>query len=195
MWWFDELSLQLFMQVLYNPKAQTDEYQIFAYTFGDISLNPGPVYNNQPWDSNEWNVFKSKEIHLIHLNDNSLLQKIYEICYVAERTNVIVIGTSESKTNESFFQSEIQIDKCDLLWCDRNRNGGGVACYIRNDISYAQKYFLPNVIKNIFFEILLPRTTPITVAIMYRPPSQTNFLETLNTTFEKTGTDKKKRYC
>ena len=26
---------------------------------------------------------------------------------------------------------------------------------------------------------------------MYRPPSQTNFLETLNTTFEKTGTDKK----
>ena len=41
----------------------------------DISLNPGPVYNNPPLDSN---VFRSKGIHLIHLNINSLLPKIDE---------------------------------------------------------------------------------------------------------------------
>ena len=73
---------------------------------------------------------------------------------------------------------------------DRNRNGGGVACYIRSDISYVQKDFFPNVIENIFFEILLPKTTPITVEMMYRPPSQTNFLEILNMTFEKVHIDK-----
>ena len=58
-------------------------------------------------------------------------------------------------------------------------------------VSYVQKNFFPNVIKNIFFKILLPKTTPITVGIMYRPPSQTNFLEILNMTFEKVDTDKK----
>ena len=113
------------------------------------------------------------------------------LCSIAERTKAGVIGITEFKLDESIFQSEIQIDNYDLLPCDSNRNGGVVACYIRSDISYVQKDFFPNVIKNIFFEILLPKTSPITVGIMYRPPSQTNFLEILNMTFEKVDVDKK----
>ena len=161
------------------PKLKRINSKIFLRILlllsGDISLNPGPAYNNQSLHSNEWNVFRSKGIHLIHLNVNSLLPKVDEIRYIAERTKAAVIGITESKLDESIFQSEIQIDNYDLLRCDRNRNGGGVACYIRNDISYVQKDFFPNVIENIFFEILLPKTTPITVRIMHRPPSQTNF--------------------
>ena len=57
-----------------------------------------------------------------------------------------------------------------------------------------QKDFFSNVTEKIFFEILLPKTTPITVGIMYRPPSQTNFLEILNMTFEKVDVDKKEIY-
>ena len=57
-----------------------------------------------------------------------------------------------------------------------------------------QKNFFPNVMENIFFEILLPKTTPITVGIMYRPPSQTIFLEILNMTFEKVDIDEKEIY-
>ena len=133
-------------------------------------------------------------IHLIHLNVHSLLPKIDQICYIAEHTKVAVIGITESKLNESIFQLEIKIDNYHLLRCDANRNGGGVACCIRSDISYMQKNFFPNVIKNIFLEILLPKTTPITVGIMYRPPSQTNFLEILNLTFEKVDIDKKEIY-
>ena len=94
---------------------------------GDISLNPGPVYNNQSLHSNKWNVFRSKGIDLIHLNVNSLLPKLEEIHYIAERTKAAVIGITESKLNKSIFQSEIQIDNYDLLRCDRNRNSGGIA--------------------------------------------------------------------
>ena len=57
-----------------------------------------------------------------------------------------------------------------------------------------RKIFFPNVIENIFFEILLPKITPITVGSMYRPPKQTNFLEILNMTFEKVDIDKEERY-
>ena len=165
--------------------------RILLILSGDISLNPGPGYNNQSLHSNEWNLFRSKGIHLIHLNVNSLLPKIDEICHIAERTKAAVIGITESKLDESIFQSEIKIGNYDLLRYGRNRNGGVVACYIRSDISYVQKNVFPNVIENIFFEILLPKTTPINVRIMYRPPIQTNFLEILNMTFDKVDIDKK----
>ena len=43
---------------------------------GDISLNPGPVYNHYPPNLKQWGKFKRKGLHLLHLNINSLLPKI-----------------------------------------------------------------------------------------------------------------------
>ena len=77
---------------------------------GDITLNPGPVYNNESLESNKWNVFKSKGILLIHLNINSPLLKIDKIRYIAERANAAEIGITESKLDESIIQLNIQID-------------------------------------------------------------------------------------
>ena len=68
---------------------------------GDISLNPGSVYNNQSLYSNEWNVYRSKVIHLIHLNIKSLLPKIDEIRQIAERTKAAFTGMTESKLDQS----------------------------------------------------------------------------------------------
>ena len=68
---------------------------------GDISLNPGSVYNNQSLYSNEWNVYRSKGIHLIHLNIKSLLPKIDEIRQIAERSKAAVTGMTESKLDQS----------------------------------------------------------------------------------------------
>ena len=66
-------------------------FRILLILSGDIGLNPGPVYNNQSLHSNEWNVFRLKRIHLIHLNVNSLLPKTDEIRYIVERTKAAVI--------------------------------------------------------------------------------------------------------
>ena len=57
---------------------------------GDINFNPGPVYDSQLSFSNEWDIFKTKGIHLIHLNINSLLPKFDEIRYISASTNVTV---------------------------------------------------------------------------------------------------------
>ena len=86
---------------------------------GDISLNPGLVYNNQLSCSNERNVLKVKESHLIHLNVNSLLPKINEIQHIAARTNTAVMEISKSKLDEAVLQSEIQISNYGLLGYDR----------------------------------------------------------------------------
>ena len=169
-------------------------YCILLLLSDDISLNPGPKNNLQPLDSNEWNVFKSKGLHLIHLNINSFLSKIDALRYIANSSNAAVIGISESKLDKSLLQLEIQINNYDLLRRDRNRNGGRVPCYIRNDISYNQKQYFPEEIENIFFEILLPKIKPIVVGIIYRSPTQNNFLELLNKNFPSIDTDAKETY-
>ena len=55
-----------------------------------------------------------------------------------------------------------------------------------------RKTFFSHVFKIFFFEILLPKITPITVEIMYRPPGKINFLKILNMTFEKFDIDKRR---
>ena len=76
-----------------------------------------------------------------------------------------------------YWNSEIQIDDYKILQCDRNRHGGGVACYIKNDLNYNIISAFPHEIKSIVFEILLPNSKPITVGTIYHPPNQSNFLE------------------
>ena len=118
------------------------------------------------------------DIILIHLNVNSLLPKIDELRNIAKSSNAAVIGISESKLGDSILSSEIHIDNYNTLRCDRNRHGGGVVCYVRNDLSYDAKSFFPPEIENIFFELLLPNTKPIVVGFIYRPPSQSEFINT-----------------
>ena len=135
--------------------------------------------------------FKSKGLNLVHFNMNSLFLEIGELQYIANSSNATVIGISKSKLDESVLQLEIQRNHYDLLRWDRNRNGGGVAC-CWSDISYIQKQYFPEEIKNIFFEILLPTTKPIVVGIAYWLPSQFNFLETLNKNLPSIDTDSKR---
>ena len=56
------------------------------------------------------------------------------------------------KLDETILKSKIQISNHELLRCDRNRNSGGVACYIRSDIGYLQKHFFLREIQNILLK-------------------------------------------
>ena len=146
---------------------------------GDISLNPDTVHQDTRQCSNEWNVFKKKGLRFIHLNINSLLPKIEELRYIARSANDAVIGICESKLDASVLDPEISIDNYKILRCDRNRQGGGVICYVKSDLSYNTLSAFPREVENIFFEILLSNSKPITVGTIYGPPNQSNFLEIL----------------
>ena len=65
-----------------------------------------------------------------------MLSKIEELRYFAKSTNAFVIGICESKLDPSVLEQEISLDNYKILRCDRNRHGGGVACYVRNYLSY-----------------------------------------------------------
>ena len=107
------LVSQFSMLTIYKLKAINNDksfYRLILIFSGDISLNPGPVYNHHPPNLKEWDKFKIKGLHLHHLNVNSLLPKIDELRYIAKLSNSAVIGITESKLDNCILDSDIQID-------------------------------------------------------------------------------------
>ena len=83
--------------------------------------------------------------------------------------------------DDSVLDGEINIEGYDIVRSDRNRHGGGVACYIRSDISFNVRNDFAADIENIFVDILMPKLKPILVGVVYRPPDQSGFLNKLST--------------
>ena len=44
---------------------------------------------------------------------------------------------------------------------DRNRNGGGVDCYVRDDLCFNSRNIFLNSIEHVFFYLLIPKRKPI----------------------------------
>ena len=107
---------------------------------------------------------------------------------IAKRTKAAVIGMLESKLDSTVLDPEIYIENYKILQFNRNQYGGGVACYIRGDISYKLNSFLPNEIENSTFDILMPHTKPILIGIIYRPSNQSNFFDNSEENLPKLNT-------
>ena len=54
----------------------------------------------------EWNVFRSRGLHFIHLNFISLLSKIY-LRSISKSTDTVVIGICDSKLDVSVLEKGI----------------------------------------------------------------------------------------
>ena len=71
--------------------------------------------------------------------------------------SIAVIGLSVSKLDDSVSTSEIRIDECDPLRCEKNKHGGGVTCYIRNYLSYNVISYFPKDIESKLFWIIITK--------------------------------------
>ena len=158
-----------------NYKDHTQFFRLILLLSGDMNLNPGPTQILETWS-----VFKKRGLHFVHLNINSLPSKIEELRQIAKNTNSTVIGFSETKLDKTIFDSEVSIPNYSLIRKDRNRKGGGVACYIRSDICFNSQNYLSDEIENISSDLLLPKTKPISIAIVYKPPAENRFLDYLS---------------
>ena len=131
-------------------------------------------------------------MHFLHSNINSLLSKIDELQCIGNKTKLATIGITESKLDHTVSDLEVNIPWYDILGCDINRNGSGVACYMRKVLFFNARALSCKEIENVNFEILLTKSKrnwecyfwnnltkskPITVDVFYRPPNQANFME------------------
>ena len=84
---------------------------------------------------------------------------------IVKISNPTVIGITETKLDHSIGDSKISIDGYCAIRHDWNWKGGGVICYVTNKICYNTKNCISNEIENIFVELLIPKTKPITVEL------------------------------
>ena len=110
-------------------------------------------------------------MHFIHININSLLPKIDEVCYIVDITNASII----------------EVNGYDLVRFDWSRRGGGVACYIKSPIAYNYKDSFCSNTESIFVNIFLTKSKPILLGILYRPPDKSDFVKHINNVFTGTG--------
>ena len=115
-------------------------------------------------------------MHFLHINVNSLLSKIGEFRYIVGQTKPAILGITETKLDSSVSDQEININSYSVLRSDRNRNDGGVACYVRADLCFNSRNAFTNSIKHVCFDKLIPKVKPIMIGVFCGPPNASNFL-------------------
>ena len=96
----------------------------------------------------------------------SLVHQISELRLLASKTRAAVISLSETWLDYSVLDSELSICDYCLVRRYRNRNGGAVCMFIRNDIPFLQRHDLvSDDLELLCCGILLPKTRPFVVAI------------------------------
>ena len=92
--------------------------------------------------------------------------------------------------DDSITDAEIAINGYSVLRHDRNREGGGVCEYIRNDIAFnPRKELQNNCTETIWFDLLLPKSKPIIIGVCYRPPEDPDFLSHFECCISKIRSD------
>ena len=151
-------------------KDYNNFYQFFLRLSGDIRLNSRPVQIPPAGNFNIWEPLNQKGLHFLLIDINGLQPKI-------KTTKDAIIGITESKLDHAVPDLEVDLPGYDILRCDRNRNGSGVVCFIREDLCFNTRPLNCNEIENIIFDKLLPKSKPIAIGIFCRPPNQTIFME------------------
>ena len=126
-----------------------------------------------------YTIFKKKGLHFIHLNVRSILPKMQEIRILANNTNAAVMCFTETWIDDSVTNNETDVPGYTIVRKDRNRNGGGICMYIREDLAFSPMTLdqSEGIEEIMCIELFLPKTRPIIVATCYRPPHQTDFIE------------------
>ena len=126
-------------------------------------------------------------MHFIHLNINSLLSKIDETSYIAKLANTTVTGLNETKLDNTVLNCELDIEEYDLVRSDQPQRGGRVAYFPKNTILYNRKPNYCNNTESMFIEILLTKSKPVLIDILYRPPDRNDFVNFQERTFSNTN--------
>ena len=147
-----------------------------------------------PENDPEWKVFKNKSLHFGHLNINSIVPKIEQLRSLIINSNIPVVGITETKLDNTVNNEEVEIDVYNLIRSDRNREGGGIACYIKTIISFNYHRSLSENFENILIDILLPKSKLVTLGIIYRPPDQSSFIDDFNIVLKELASQGNKAY-
>ena len=109
-----------------------------------------------------------KGINVSHLNVQSLLSSIDELRLWLKGNPYHVFTLSETWLDNTVHSSEFEIPGYVFERIDRNRDGGGVGMYIKDDIQYKRRFDLENAnTEAIWLEIKQVHRKPIIISSLY----------------------------
>ena len=105
-----------------NCKSNHRYLKMTLLLLGDINLNPGLVTRHR-LNIPKFEAFNNKGLYPIQLNIDSLLSKVDELRNIAKCSNAAVNGITETKLDNTVYDSEVTINGYSIVRNDRNRLG------------------------------------------------------------------------
>ena len=126
--------------------------------------------------SDDFCCFKQRGLHFIHLNARSIIPKMEELNILAGTTNAAIIAVTETWLDNTISDNEVCIPGYGIQRKDRNREGGGVCIFIRNNINFNRRCDIDkDDLEFLAIDIMLPKSKPILLRVWYRPPRDNMF--------------------
>ena len=121
-----------------------------------------------------------KGVNFISLNVRSLLPKMSDVKRMLQVSSASVLALSETWLDSSISDNEIAIAGYSIVRKDRDRHGGGVLMYIKENLAFNVRTDLyEEGMESVWVELLLPKSRGILVNSVYRSPRDNLFVEKL----------------
>ena len=120
----------------------------------------------EPW-------FNKKGLHMMHLNIHYLYPKLDEIKVIlSQQPNIHIICLCETFLNETFSSQELHIENYVLFRKDRLTHGGGVAIYVKDNLTCVRRDDLEvEGVESVWLEVQQANSSSFLICSCYRPPS------------------------
>jgi hypothetical protein len=116
-----------------------------------------------------------KGFKIAALNLASLIKHIDELRINMSSNFLDILVINETRLDDTIDQSEYQIDDYTIITKNRDRRGGGVAMYIKNNINFAIRTDLQDhVLEFLCLEIRKPKVKPFSHKYMVQAPKFTH---------------------
>ena len=156
------------MDQLLEPSERHDKSLNLANDFSknyvsNSTLNP-PNLNPKFLSLPNMRGFK-----IAFLNICSLTCYYEELCIFMEDGAIDILGLNESRLDNTIADSQFDIEGYDILHRDRSRNGGGVAFYVAQSLTYINRQDLLSHedLEILTVEIKKPKSKPFLVTTWY----------------------------
>lgn len=177
-------------QLPFNGEIDVDDAAMTGTSDAGAPVTPAAQVNSSSsfLSCNIPRVLMQKGLSFVHANMRSLIPKLPEVRILLSRTKTAVFAASETWLDASVKDAEVNIPGFNVIRHDRNRNGGGVALYIRDSIAFNPRPDLVvDGLEATWVELLLPKTKGILICAIYRPPADSTFVPRLEESLSRIG--------
>jgi hypothetical protein len=128
-----------------------------------------------------------------HLNITSLVKHVDELRVYMRDEPFDILSINESRLDANIARETVGIQGYDMVAKHRNREGGGVALYYRSTLNVINRTDLvPAEVEAVCLEIIKPKSKPMFVVSVYRPPnSSIELFEKIETLFQNLDNERK----